>query len=265
MPNTQYLFINYLKPILSMIVEVVVYNIESAFKAQEGGADRIELCDNPGDGGTTPSGGTVEVVRANTTLDIFVMLRPRGGDFFYTSYEFHTMKRDLIQFQKISVDGFVFGVLNENGTIDKKRCKELIDKAKPLKVTCHRAFDMTRDPFEALEDCIEAGFSRILTSGHQLKAIEGVDLIARLVEKAGNRIVIVAGSGVNEKTVKEIVSKTNVKEIHFSATSSRPSKMIFQNQLISAMGEQGKGEYTVRTVDPERVRVIREIAERTSL
>ncbi|CAN5446458.1 copper homeostasis protein CutC [soil metagenome] len=244
-----------------MIVEVVVYNIESAFKAQEGGADRIELCDNPGDGGTTPSGGTVEVVRANTTLDVFVMLRPRGGDFFYTSYEFHTMKRDLIQFQKISVDGFVLGILNENGTIDKKRCRELIDKAKPLKVTCHRAFDMTRDPFEALENCIEVGFSRILTSGHQLKAIDGIDLIAGLVEKAGNRISIMAGSGINEDTVKEIVSKTMVKEIHFSATSERPSKMTFQNQAISAMGEEGTSEYEVRTVDPERVKMIRSIAE----
>jgi copper homeostasis protein len=244
-----------------MICEVVVYNIESAFKAQEGGADRIELCDNPADGGTTPSGGTVEVVRANVTMDVFVMLRPRGGDFFYSSYEFHTMKRDLFQFQKISVDGFVFGILNENGTIDKKRCKELIDKAKPLKVTCHRAFDMTRDPFEALEDCIEAGFSRILTSGQHPTADKGVDLIRQLVEKAGNRISIMAGSGVNEKTVKEIVAKTGVKEIHFSATSQRPSKMMFENPKIAAMGEEGKSEYFVRTVDPERVKLIRSLAE----
>jgi copper homeostasis protein len=243
-----------------MTCEVVVYNIESAFKAQEGGADRIELCDNPADGGTTPSGGTVEVVRANVTMDVFVMLRPRGGDFFYSSYEFHTMKRDLFQFQKISVDGFVFGILNENGTIDKKRCKELIDKAKPLKVTCHRAFDMTRDPFEALEDCIEVGFSRILTSGQHPTADKGVDLIRQLVEKARGRISIMAGSGVNEKTVKQIVSVTGVKEIHFSATGKRSSQMTFHNKNIAAMGEQGANEYDVRTVDPARVKKIIELA-----
>ncbi|NOT74264.1 MAG: copper homeostasis protein CutC [Cyclobacteriaceae bacterium] len=245
-----------------MIIEVVVYNIESAFKAQEGGADRIELCDNPGEGGTTPSLGTVEVVRANTTMDLYVMLRPRGGDFHYSSYEFHTMKRDLIQCQKISVDGFVFGILNSDGTIDKKRCKELIDKAKPLKATCHRAFDMTRDPFEALEDCIEAGFSRILTSGQHPKAHQGIDLIRQLVEKAGNRISIMAGSGVNEETVKDIVTKTAVKEIHFSASSNRSSAMSFKNEKISAMGDEGSDEYQVRTVDPERVKKIRQIAER---
>ncbi len=243
-----------------MTCEVVVYNIESAFKAQEGGADRIELCDNPADGGTTPSPGTVEVVRKNVTLDVYVMIRPRGGDFCYSSYEFHAMKRDLLQYQKLSVDGFVFGILNSEGTLDKQRCKELIDRARPLKVTCHRAFDMTRDPFEALEDCIEVGFTRILTSGHFPKAHEGVDLLRRLVEKAGNRISIMAGSGVNEDTVREIVSHSKVREIHFSATAFRESPMVFRNLKISAMGEEGKSEFQLRTVDPARVKRIRELA-----
>lgn len=240
----------------SMTCEVVVYNIESAFKAQEGGADRIELCDNPGEGGTTPSLGVVEVVRKNVSLDVYVMLRPRGGDFCYSSYEFHAMKRDLLQFQKLSVDGFVFGILHPDGTIDRKRCKELIDKARPLHATCHRAFDMTRDPFEALEDCIEVGFKRILTSGQMPKAGEGVDLIRRLVEKAGDRISIMAGSGVNEDTVQGIVKKSGVKEIHFSATASRNSAMTFQNLKIATMGSDTSGEFLLRTVDPDRVRRI---------
>src|SRR5882672_3394704 len=191
-----------------MVVEIVVYNISSALKAQEGGADRIELCDNPGEGGTTPSIGTVEVVRRNVTMDVFVMLRPRGGDFCYSNDEFYSMKRDLLQFQKLSVDGFVLGILNPDGTIDKKRCRELIDKAKPLKVTCHRAFDMTRDPIEALEDCIEVGFDRILTSGQRPDARSGADLIATLIKKAAGRIKIMPGSGINEDTVAEVVSKT---------------------------------------------------------
>lgn len=244
-----------------MICELVVYNIESAFKAQEGGADRIELCDNPADGGTTPAMGTVEVVRQNVTLDVYVMIRPRGGDFCYSSYEFHGMKRDIFQFQKLGVDGFVFGILNPDGTLDKKRCKELIDKAKPLKATCHRAFDMTRDPFEALEDCIEVGFERVLTAGQRPKALEGSDLIRQLIEKAGSRIKIMPGSGVNEQTVKEIVSRTGAKEIHFSATSEQVSPMTFRNEAIAAMGEQGSSEFMLRTVDPQRVRIMRSLAE----
>jgi len=244
-----------------MICELVVYNVESALKAQEGGADRIELCDNPADGGTTPSLGTVEVVRPNVSLDVYVMIRPRGGDFCYSSYEFHAMKRDIFHFQKAGVDGFVFGILNADGTLDKKRCKELIDKAKPLRCTCHRAFDMTRDPFEALEDCIEVGFERILTAGQRPRAAEGADLIKQLIERAGNRIKIMPGSGVNEQTVKDIVAKTGAKEIHFSATSERPSPMVFRNEAIAAMGEQGSSEFMLRTVDPARVRRMRELAE----
>lgn len=247
-----------------MTCEVVVYNIESALKAQEGGADRIELCDNPAEGGTTPSPGVVEVVRQNVSLDVYVMIRPRGGDFCYSRYEFHAMKRDIFQFQKLGVDGFVFGILKPDGTLDKERCRELIEKAKPLKCTCHRAFDMTRDPFEALDDCVEVGFERILTAGQMPKAPAGLDLIKQLVESAGDRIKIMPGSGVNEETVKTVVSKTGAKEIHFSATSDRQSQMTFRNESIAAMGEQGSSEFLLRTVDPLRVRRMRELAEEVS-
>lgn len=244
-----------------MTLEIVVYNIESALKAHEGRADRIELCDNPSDGGTTPSHGIIENVRQNVSMDVFVMIRPRGGDFHYSSYEFHAMKRDIDQCQKLSADGVVLGILNPDGTIDKKRCKELIDRARPMKVTCHRAFDMTRDPFEALEDCIEVGFERILTSGQKLKAIEGVDLIAELIKKANGRIAIMPGSGVNESTVEEIVRKTGAKEIHFSATTFRESEMKFRNPNIAGMGDDEGAEFKLRTVDPERIKKMRTLAE----
>jgi copper homeostasis protein len=244
-----------------MTCEIVVYNIESALKAQEGGADRIELCDNPGEGGTTPSFGMTEAVRQNVSLDVFVMIRPRGGDFLYNNYEFHCMKRDISQCQKISVDGVVFGILSPDGTLDKKRCKELIDKARPLKVTCHRAFDMTRDAFEALEDCIEVGFDRILTSGHQAQALAGADLIGELIKKANGRIAIMPGSGINENTVQEILAKSKATEIHFSATTTRDSGMIYRNPSIAGMGSDEGSEFKVRTVDPERVRAIRKLAE----
>jgi copper homeostasis protein len=243
-----------------MTIEIVVYNIDSALRAQEGGANRIELCDNPGEGGTTPSYGTIEVVRQNLSIDVFVMIRPRGGDFHYSNYEFHAMKRDISQCQKLSVDGFVFGLLNDDGTIDKKRCKELIDKSRPLKVTCHRAFDMTRDPFEALEDCIEVGFDRILTSGQQTQALKGADLIGELVRKANGRIAIMPGSGVNENTVQEILKKSGAKEIHFSAVASKDSLMNYKNADIAGMGSDEGAEFKLRTVDPQRVRKMRELA-----
>jgi len=230
-------------------------------KAQEGGADRIELCDNPAEGGTTPSAGIIEMVRKNLSIDVYVMIRPRGGDFYYSNYEFHAMKHDIAQCQKLSVDGLVFGILNPDGTIDKKRCQELITRARPLKVTCHRAFDMTRDPFEALEDCIEAGFDRILTSGHETQAIQGAKLLAELVKKANGRIMIMAGSGVNEETVASLVQVSGVPEIHFSATTFRESEMQYANNKIAGMGQQSGNEYKLRTVDPQRVKKTRQLAE----
>jgi len=244
-----------------MKVEIVVYTLASALKAQEGGADRIELCCNPGEGGTTPSYGTIEVVRQNVSLDVFVMIRPRGGDFCYSSYEFHAMKRDISQCQRLSVDGIVLGILNPDGSIDKRRCKELIDKARPLKVTCHRAFDMSNDPFQALEDCIEVGFDRILTAGQQAQAVKGADLIGALIKKAAGRIAIMPGSGVNENTVEEIIRKSGAREIHFSATAFEDSRMVYRNADIAGMGSDEGAEFKLRTVDPARIRSIRAIAE----
>lgn len=244
-----------------MTCEIVVYNIESALKAQEGGADRIELCDNPGEGGTTPSFGTIENVRQNVSLDVFVMIRPRGGDFCYSNYEFHSMKRDIWQCQKLSVDGFVFGILKPDGTLDKQRCRELIEKSRPLKVACHRAFDMTRDPFQALEDCIEVGFDRILTAGQQAQASRGAALIGELIKKANGRIAIMPGSGVNENTVEQIVKISGAREIHFSATAFRDSAMKYKNEQIAGMGSDEGSEFKLRTVDSERVRRIRALAE----
>ena len=244
-----------------MKIEIVVYNIESALKAQEGEADRIELCDNPGEGGTTPSYAVIESVRQHVSMDVFVMIRPRGGDFHYSSYEFYSMKRDIDQCQRLSVDGVVFGILNADGTLDKKRCKELIARARPLKVTCHRAFDMTRDPFQALEDCIEVGFDRILTAGQQATANKGADLIGQLIQKANGRIAIMPGSGVNENTVQEIVQKSKATEIHFSATAFRESAMQYRNPNIAGMGSDEGAEFKLRTVDPQRVKNMRQLAE----
>ncbi len=245
-------------------IEIVAYNIESALRAQEGGADRIELCADPGAGGTSPSYGVVEVVRQNISIDLFAMIRPRGGDFVYSNYEFHAMKRDLAQFQRLSVDGVVFGIVTPDGKLDSKRCRELIERARPLKVTCHRAFDRTRDPLEALEDCIEAGFDRILTSGHKHKAFEGIPLIRSLIEKAGNRITIMPGSGINTDNAGQIIRETGAREIHFSASKYRESMMKFTGSEKFPMGLDDASESLVRTVDVDVVRSIRAIADQLS-
>lgn len=241
-----------------MKLEVVVYTIEGALKAQEGGADRIVLCGNTGDGGTTPSPGVADVIRQNLTCDVYVMIRPRGGDFCYSRYEFHAMKRDISHFQKLSVDGLVFGILTPEGRIDVARCRELIAKTRPLRVTCSRAFDETRDPFEALEDCINAGFDRILTTGQRPTAIEGIDVLTELQRGANGRITIMAGPGPNESNVATLAEITKVQEFCFPAVSSRESEMIFRTEQISHI-ETTNTKYSVPTVDPEIIRSIRRI------
>lgn len=243
-----------------MILEVVVYTIESAMNAQKGGADRVELCDNPGDGGTTPSYGTMEVVRQALGVDVYAMIRPRGGDFIYSSEEYFAMRRDIEMCKRASMDGVVFGVLKPDGTLDKNKCKKLIELARPMKVNCHRAFDMSRDLMETLEDCIEVGFDRILTSGGQAQAVLGTEMIAKLIQQANGRIAIMPGAGVNENNVAEIVKKTGAQEIHFSAVSYRDSQMQFRNEAIAGMGSAQGAEFKLRTVDPEIVKKIRELS-----
>lgn len=242
-----------------MNIEVIAYTLASALAAQQGGTDRIELCASPGDGGTTPSWGMMKAVRQAVSVDVYAMIRPRGGDFCYSHDEFHAMREDILQCQLLSLDGVVLGLLTPEGDLDKKRCKKLIDIARPLKVTCHRAFDMTRDPMQALEDCIEVGFDRILTSGQQTKAVDGVDLIAQLVKQANGRISIMAGSGINPENAAMIVSKTKVEEIHFSATTYIPSVMQYKNEFLSSMGSGDQSEYSLRMVDEHVVRSIRNL------
>jgi copper homeostasis protein len=245
-----------------MTLEVVVYTIDAALNAQDGGADRIELCDNPGEGGTTPSAGVIQQVKALLNIPVFVMIRPRGGDFCYSDHEFESMKHDISFCKSLNIPGVVFGILTSDGQIDKVRCAELIKLSRPMQVTCHRAFDMTKDPYQSLEDCIALGFNRILTSGHQLKAETGIACITQLVEQSKGRINIMPGSGVNEQNVVKIISTTKVKEVHFGAMMHVPSDMKYQNSNITGMGSTGGSEFLLRTVDPNIVSSMRQLAGR---
>jgi len=216
-----------------MKLEIIGFNIESCIAAQEAGAHRIELCDNPSEGGTTPSNGFIKGARKKLSIELYVMIRPRGGDFMYSDDEFEIMKTDIEMCRQHGCDGVVIGLLKKDGTIDKKRCSELISLAYPLGVTFHRAFDRAKDPFRALEDVIETGCERILTSGQRPKAVDGAQIIKELITHAEDRIVIMPGSGVDARNIISLAENTGAREFHSSASFYSESKMDYINSSMN--------------------------------
>lgn len=231
-------------------------SVESALAAQAGGAGRVELCDNLMEGGTTPSAGAIAVARKNLSIGLHVIIRPRGGDFCYSDLEFESMFRDIRVAQELGADGVVIGALKPNGNVDKKRTRELIDAARPMSVTFHRAFDMTRNPFTALETLIALGIDRILTSGQEESAMEGSELIAELVRRAGKRIVIMPGGGINQRNIARLLKTTAAREIHLTAFSRVESAMQYRNVNAFMGGELRPPEYSRKVTDAQRVRTI---------
>ena len=213
-------------------LEVIAFNIESCELAQQSGAHRIELCDNPGEGGTTPSIGMIKAARKKVDIELFPIIRPRGGDFLYTNDEFEIMKEDILQCKKIGCDGVVIGLLNADGNVDKTRTSQLVNLAYPMSVTFHRAFDRAVDPFKAMEDIIECGCERILTSGQQPTALEGIELISTLIKKAEERIIIMPGSGLRSDNIISIAQQSGAIEFHSSARTTMDSKMNFNNPTM---------------------------------
>jgi copper homeostasis protein len=208
-------------------LEIIAFNIASCQIAQASGATRIELCDNPGDGGTTPSYGFIKAAREKLQIELFAMIRPRDGDFFYSDEEFEIMKADVKNHKALGCDGVVIGLLNKDGSIDKERSKKLVELAYPMEVTFQRAFDRVNDPFKALEDVIEIGCERILTSGLVPSCFDGAPLIAQLIKQADERIIIMPGSGLRSANVIDIAKITGAKEFHTSARIFTDSKMSF--------------------------------------
>lgn len=240
-----------------MIIEVAAFNLESALNAQKGGADRIELCAGPMEGGTTPSYGIIDQARRTLNIDVYVMIRPRGGDFVYSVYEFNAMKRDIEACKRLSVDGIVLGMLDKEGRVDKVRCRSLVDLARPMKVTFHRAFDVTRDSYEALDDLLELGIDRILTSGRQPKAEEGTDLIRECIRRSSGRISLMPGSGIHAGNARRIVQETGAGEIHLSGAAYRASDITNYNHRISFVGNVPTSGTDLFVTDPERVKAVR--------
>ncbi|CAG5009384.1 Copper homeostasis protein CutC [Dyadobacter sp. CECT 9275] len=219
-----------------MNIEVCAYSLESCINAQAGGAGRIELCGGLGEGGTTPSAGLIEVVREHIQIQLFVMIRPRGGDFVYDFFEHEVMKKDILLAKKLGADGVVLGVLQADGQVDVERTKALVDYASPMKVTFHRAFDITPDPLKALSAIIETGAERILTSGQKPTAAEGIALLEKLARAAGDKIEIMAGGGVNHLNAAAFKA-AGVPALHLTAKAFRPGRQKFFPEGISMAGE----------------------------
>jgi copper homeostasis protein len=197
-----------------VLVEACVETVDGARAAETGGAGRIELCAGLIEGGTTPSAGAITQARERIAIPLFVIVRPRGGDFVYSDDDLAVMRRDIASAASAGADGVVIGALTSAGRVDSAIVRELVELARPMQVTFHRAFDVTRDFADSLEALVDAGVDRVLTSGGAATAVEGIATLASLVRQAGNRIVVMAGGRITESTAAQIVRETGVREIH---------------------------------------------------
>jgi len=237
-----------------VLFEICVEGIDGVVAAQEGGGDRVELCASLMEGGITPSFGTIRAALKLSYLPIHVILRPRGGDFLYSDAEFATMLDDAREIARLGAAGIVIGCLTADGRIDEERMRALVEAAQPLSVTCHRAFDMTRDPAEALEALIRCGIARVLTSGQQSRAIDAIPLLKGLNAQAAGRIKIMACGELAPDTIAQVVRETGGEEFHFAALKTIPSAMAYRNDQVGMGATALDREYSNTITDPDLVR-----------
>ncbi len=240
-----------------MKLEVCVGSVLGGIIAEKGGADRIELNSSCSLGGLTPSIGTIIEAKKKISIPIITMIRPRAGGFVYNSHEIDIMERDMEEAGKYDIDGYAIGILNEKGKIDVKKCKKLFKKTEGKDIVFHRAFDLTPDPFEALEICIDLGVKRILTSGQKPSAIEGAETIKKLIDKSDGRIEILPAVGLNKDSVKDFVKKTGCTQVHdaFPNIEFDPSGKI--NLDITFRSDETLPEYNYISTNLDEVKAIR--------
>lgn len=227
----------------ALIYEICVDSTAGVRAAKSAGADRVELCAGLLEGGITPSRGMIRQARTIAGIALNVMIRPRGGDFLFDDDEFANMQSDIETAKAESADGVVIGLLTADGEVDAARACELISLARPLSVTFHRAFDMTREPFEAIETLIGLGVDRVLTSGQEATVVEGLPLIAELIQCAGSRIAVMPGGGITARNVDRIVAAAKPREIHFAGLEQAESRMRFRREHVFMGGELRPPEY----------------------
>lgn len=218
------------------ILEVCAFHIDSCLIAEREGAYRVELCDNPIEGGTTPSYGTIRQAREKISILLYPILRPRSGNYFYSDEEFSILKKDIKICRELGCDGISVGVQSIDATIDKKRFKQIKEWAGPMGVTCNRVFDGTPDPFQALEDIIECGCERVLTSGQKSAAPDAGELLAKLVSQAGGRISVMPGAGVKSSNLKRLKEECGAFEYHSSARKIMDNPLTYINREVSDYG-----------------------------
>ncbi len=238
---------------MNLTFEISIDSVQSAKNAERAGAQRVELCAGLIEGGTTPSIGTIKTVRKHINIQLFVIIRPRGGDFLYTDDEFDVMCNDILEAKKNGADGIVSGILTPEGEIDIEKTKKMVELTYPLPFTFHRAFDMCKNPHEALEQLIEIKVSKILTSGQEQSAESGADLISEFVKKADKRITIMPGAGINVNNIIPLIKKTKATEYHFSGKKPFPSKMIFINKNINMGSSNNIDEYSIMRSDYDTI------------
>ncbi len=236
------------------ILEICIDSVASAIAAEQGGAARVELCQNLFEGGTTPSVGTVCQTLERVGIKVNAIIRPRGGDFLYSDDEFAVMQHDIITLKEMGINGVVIGMLNADGTIDVERSSRLIELARPLEVTYHRAFDVTADPFRSLDDIIGLSAERLLTSGQEPSVLEGVELIAELVRRAGDDIIIMPGAGITEKNLLRIMRETGAKEFHVTGSAPVQSTMEFRNERCFMGKALYPPEFSLKVTNADKIR-----------
>ena len=243
-----------------ILIEACVTSVPCAIEAQRGGARRVELCDNLWDGGTTPSAGAIAAARRELSIGLNVIIRPRGGDFVYTQLEMEIMRHDVALAKELGADGVVIGMLRPDGSLHLEQYRELVELARPMSVTSHRAFDMCREPFEALEQLIDLGVDRILSSGQRPSAMAGSELLARLVETAAERIIVMPGVDIHVGNFRELIRRTGASEYHVLAQEQTPSAMLFRNEAVFMGTDPEVDEFAVPISDAEAFRELCRIA-----
>ena len=244
----------------NFLLECATDSVESALAAAKGGADRLELCANLIIGGTTPTLALYDEVRSHSDIPLFILIRPRFGDFLYTDYEANVICREIKMFQKAGAEGVVIGSLNKDGSLNVEHMKRFIDSAKDMSITLNRAFDMCADPFATLKQARELGVNTILTSGQAPSSLEGIDLYEKLIEKANGEISILAGGGIKASTIEKLLKQTSLTAFHMSGKIVVESSMVFRNPAVS-MGLPGISEYNIWLTDESNVREARKVLD----
>lgn len=243
-----------------MILEICANSLQSAINAQAGGASRIELCENLWEGGTTPSYGTLKIAKKLIDIELLVLVRPRGGDFVYSELEFQVICEDILKLKEIGIDGIVSGVLDAQGNIDQARTKQLVALSHPLPFVFHRAFDCTPDPFVALQALIDCGVKRVLSSGQENSAIDGLPLIHQLHSRAAGRIEILPGGGLNKDNVKQLIAQNPCGQVHLTAKMPTLNKRL-PHLKVNMNGSTAIAEEFIYETDVETVREVKRLMD----